>query len=174
MEIKVKGFKEIDAQLTALGSKTGSKILRASMLKASEPILSRAKSNVAAIPTGSGALHESLGKRFFAGKSQSNELDLPNLGGRFSVSIAPLRKSRTAIALYNLIYRKRTKGIRHGHLIEFGHRIVTRGKKIVKGSVPARPFLKPAIDSAGTTAIALLARELEVRIARQLRKNAKK
>ena len=174
MEIKVHGLKEIEAQLIALGSKEGTKIVRASMLKASEPILNRARSNVAAIPGGSGALHQSLGMRFFANARPVSEAGLPTLGGKMSVQIAPLRKDRKAIALYNLVYkpRRQRKGIFYGHLVEFGHRIVRGGQQ--RGSVPARPFLKPALDSGGTVAVAIFARELQERIARQLKKNAKK
>jgi hypothetical protein len=170
--VKVRGLKEIEAQLVELGSKTGTRIMRASMLEASKPILSRAESNAASLKTGSGALRESLGMRFSAGRSGSSEL--PNMGGRFTVQIAPFRKDRTAIALYNLIYKRKrpVRGIRHGHLVELGHRLVRNGREV--GSVPARPFLAPALQSGSTDAVAILARELQERIARQLKKNRRK
>jgi hypothetical protein len=192
MEIKVKGLKEIEAQLVALGSKTGTKILRASMLAAARPILSRAQSNAAAIPNGSGSLHKALGMRFFIGnRGGRGELGLPELGGQFSVKIAPLAKEKTAIALHNLYYKRNRKGIYHGHLIEFGHKIKRRtgetetfrgrrGRKYTRhitrelGSVPARPFLRPALDTGGTVAVAILAKELRERIDRQLKKNARR
>ncbi len=176
MEIKVKGLKEVEAQLIALGSKQGTKIFRASMLRASQPILDRARSNAGSIAKGSGALQASIGPRFTAGNKPVGELNLPNMGGRFAVQIAPQRGNKTATALYNLVYKRRrpVKGIRHGHLIEFGHRIVTRGKKEVRGSVPAQPFLLPALHGGANVAVSILARELEDRIARQLRKNARK
>lgn len=175
MDIKVRGLAEIEAQLKELGSKTGTKILRRAMLTANAPIIDRAKSNAAAIRGGSGALRESIGQRFFAGKSSTNELNLPNMGGRFTVQTAPLRKNKTATALYNLYYKRKrpVKGIRHGHLIEFGHRIVTRNGQ-TRGSVAPQPFMAPAAQQGGNVAVAILARELETGIARQLKKNAKR
>lgn len=196
MEIKVRGLKEIEAQLVALGSKQGTKIVRASMLRASQPILDRARSNVASISNGSGALHKSLGVRFYAGpKAGTGEIGLPAMGGRFSVKIGPFSRERVAVALHNLFYKRRRKGIFYGHLIEFGHKIKhgtgetvshkgTRGKAIARtyhrklareiGSAPARPFLLPALQSGSSVAVSILARELQERIARQLKKNAKK
>lgn len=168
MDIKVSGLKEIENQLQELGSKTGTRILRASMLAANRPILEQAKANVASIKDGSGSLHQAMGARFFAGQKQVNDLGVPEMGGRFSVQTAPIRKNRTAIALHNLIYKRNRKGIFHGHLLEFGHKTVN-GKQ-----VSARPFLKPALDSKGPGAVAGLASELKRRIELQLRKNARR
>jgi hypothetical protein len=173
LEIKVTGLREIEAQLASLGSKQGTKILRASMLAASRPILQQAQSNVASIQGGSGALHKSLGMRFYAGQQNVGEDGVPAMGGRFSVQVAPITRNRVAVALHNLIYGRKRKGIFYGHLIEFGHRIVTRGQKIVKGSVPPRPFLKPALDSKGAIAVGRLADEIRTRIAKHLAKNRK-
>jgi hypothetical protein len=192
MEIKVSGLKEIEAQLVALGSKTGTRILRASMLAAAKPITEQAKSNVAAIQGGSGALYQAIGQRFFIGnKAGTGELGLPAMGGKFSVKIFPFSKNRTAIALHNLVYGRKRKGIFYGHLIEFGHKIVRRtgetstsrgrrGRSYTKyltrelGSVPAHPFLGPALRSKGAASVQLLADELRVRIDKQLSANARK
>lgn len=192
MEIKVSGLKEIEAQLVALGSKTGTKILRASMLAATKPILEQAKANVAAISGGSGALHQSIGQRFFIGnKAGTGELSLPSMGGRFSVKVFPFSKNKTAIALHNLVYGRKRKGIFYGHLIEFGHKIVRRtgatttfrgrrGRTYTKhvtrqlGSVPAHPFLLFALRSKAQESIRNLSDELRVRIDKQLKANAKR
>jgi hypothetical protein len=168
MDIKVSGLKEIEKQLSELGSKTGTRILRASMLAANKPILEQAKANIASIQNGSGSLHQSMGARFFAGQKQVNDAGVPQMGGRFSVQTAPIRKNRAAIALHNLVYGRRRKGIFHGHLLEFGHKTVN-GKQ-----VPSRAFLRPALQSKGASAVALLAEQLRIRIDRQLRKNAKR
>lgn len=60
-----------------------------------------------------------------------------------SVQITPVRSNRKAMAMYLAYYRRNSakqvvSGIRHGHLVEFGHR--TRDG----GFVAARPFLWPA------------------------------
>jgi len=164
VEIKVTGLREIERQLKELGSKTGTKILRASMLAANKPILEQAKSNVAGISGGSGALHKSMGDRFYAGKAPADGLfDVPSMGGRFSVITAPMKKNRTAVALYNLVYKRKRRGIFHGHFLEFGTE-----------KIKARPFLKPALDSKGPGAVQSLADELRKRIAKQLAANRKK
>lgn len=186
--VQVRGLKEIEQQLIMLGSKAGTKILRRAMLKATEPIAEHAKQTVAGWEGGSGALHLSIARRFTAGRAKSffSEFLLPALGGRFNVEIAPRRKNRTAVALHNLFYGRRRKGIFYGHLLEFGHRIGTRstgwlhklsgrGKKGGQslGRVAAKPFLKPALDARGSEAINIMAEELRVGIDRELRKRAK-
>lgn len=191
MEIKVTGLKEIDAQLKALGSKTGTKILRASMLAATKQIVAQAKSNVAAITDGSGALHQAIGARFFIGNRAGNgESNLPDMGGRFVVKIFPFSRNRTAVALHNLVYGRKRKGIFYGHLVEFGHVIkrrtgevtLTKGRRgrVYKkhatrllGSVPPHPFLVPALRSKGSAAVQDLADELRKRIDKQLKANRK-
>lgn len=161
MQIKLSGLKEVEAQLRKLGSKEGTKVLRAAMLRAAKPIEDQAKSNAAAISEGSGALALSIGRRFVVGKQKAFAL-LPDMGGRFTVLIAPLIKSRTAIALYNLFYHRKRRGIFHGHFAEFGTK---RSRK--------QPFLKPALDSKGPQAVAVLADEIRKGIESLLRRRAK-
>jgi HK97 gp10 family phage protein len=161
MQIKVRGLKEVEAQLLKLGSKEGTKVLRAAMLRATKPIQDEAKSNAAAIPNGSGALEKSIGRRFeISGRGVFGEGLLPNLGGKFNVSIAPLRSSRVAIALYNLFYQRKRKrrGIFHGHFVEFG----------IRG--PARHILSRALNSRGPQAVSTLADEIKSGIDRLLAK----
>jgi hypothetical protein len=170
LEIKVTGLKEVEARLASLGKKQGTRILRASMLASAKPILEQAKTNVASIEGGSGALHKAMGMRFYAGeKSVPSDLFVPNMGGRFTVQITPVKRNRVAVALHNLVYGRKRKGIFYGHFIEFGRRIVTRGKKEHKGDVTPRPFLKPALDSKGPQAVGMLADEIERRIDKYLK-----
>jgi HK97 gp10 family phage protein len=84
------------------------------------------------------------------------------MGGLFTVSIAPIAKSRTAIALYNLFYRSKRRGIFHGHFAEFG---TQRSRK--------QPFLKPALDTKGPQAVSILAAEIKKGIDSLLRRRAK-
>jgi hypothetical protein len=161
MQIKVSGLKEVEAQLLKLGSKEGTKVLRAAMLRATKPIQDQAKANAAAIPSGSGALEKSIGRRFeIGGRGVFGEGLLPNLGGKFNVVIAPLKSSRVAIALYNLFYqpKRKRRGIYHGHFVEFG----------IRG--PARHILQRALDSRGSQSVQSLASEIKAGIERLLKR----
>lgn len=162
MTIKVTGLRELEKQLQALGSKDGTRVLRAAMMRAAEPIQKQAQINAAALPNGSGALEKSIGRRFVIGTQKSASQFLPDLGGRFTVVIAPLKTSRVAVALYNLFYRRKRKGLFHGHFVEFG---TNRSKK--------QPFLAPALNARGPQAVAVLADEIRKGIERLLKRRAK-
>lgn len=151
MQIKARGFKELEAQLLKLGSKEGTKVLRRAMFTATKPIEDQSKANAAALPTGSGSLVKAIGRRFVTGTTGGIFSGLlPNLGGKFSVVIAAVRNSRVAIALHNLFYKRKRRGIFHGHFLEFG---TVRSKRF--------QFLRPAIDARGAEAVSKLASELK-------------
>lgn len=162
--IKVTGLKEVERELLKLGSRDGTRVLRQAMLRATKPIEDQAKLNAALISKGSGALEKSIARRFVVGKGDSFFSGvLPNMGGRFTVVIAPLKKNRVAVALYNLFYQRKRRGIFHGHFVEFG---TERSSK--------QPFLKPALDAKGGQAIDSLASEIKQGIARLLKRRARK
>lgn len=166
MSVQAHGLREVEKQLIALGDKRGTRVLRRGMLSAAKPILQQAQQNISTRRRGSGALHQSLGMRFSAGKPGSRGLfsfGEPPLGGTFTVEIGPRRSDRTAIALYNLFYRRRISRIFYGHFIEFGF-TARSGRRVS----PA-PFLKPALDSKSSQAVTLLGSELRKGIARLLR-----
>lgn len=189
--IKVSGLKEVEKQLRLLGAKEGTRVLRAAMMRATKPIEDQAKANVAKIPNGSGALEKSISRRFVIGRQQSS-LFLPDLGGRFAVVIAPIKSNRVAVALHNLFYKRKRRGIFYGHFIEFGHRIA-RGARLKRSAVAitravARgdfsglstgmakpmPFLRPALDARAPQAIAALGNEIRAGIKRALKRRAKR
>jgi len=167
MKIEVTGLQDAEEAMLRLGSKDGTKVLRRSMLKANEPILARAKANAAALTRGSGALQKSLGMRFVVGQQNRPTVLLPPLGGRFTVQVMPMAGNRTAIALYNLAYRRRIGGIWYGHLIErgFKHR---SGRQIA-----ARPFLAPALHAETNNAIGIFVREMGLGIERATKRQAR-
>lgn len=159
MTIKVTGLKEAEAQLRKLGSREGTKVLRAAMFRATKPIEDQSKANAAAIPGGSGSLALAIGRRFVIGMQRAFSSFLPALGGKFTVVITPLRKSRVAVALHNLFYKRKRRGIFHGHFVEFGpHK---------------QPFLKPALDTRGAQAVNSLASEIKKGIENLLKRRAK-
>jgi hypothetical protein len=158
MTIKVTGLREVEAQLLKLGSKDGTKVLRSGMLRAAKPIELQAEANAAAIPNGSGALEKAIGRRFqIAGRAVFGEGQLPSMGGRFSVVIAPIRNSRVAIALYNLFYKRKRRGIFHGHFVEFKNN-------------GGRHILSRALNTRGAQAVQSLASEIKVGIERLLKR----
>lgn len=195
MTVKVRGLKEIEQQLIALGSKEGTRILRRATFLAGVPIEERAKARAAALPNGSGAMEKAITKRVTAGPKASFGVS-PEMGSRFSVEIFPKAKDRVAIALHNLFYGRKRKGIFYGHLLEWGHRIGTRktgylrkltagarrrfkdgraaGGAASGGTVAPRKIFEPALKAGAGRAIVIFRREVIAGIERQLKRNAKK
>lgn len=161
--IKISGLKEVERQLLKLGSKDGTRVLRAAMFRATKPIEDQSRANAAAIQKGSGSLEKSIGRRFVIGKEKRSVFAqvLPSLGGTFTVIITPIKKSRVAVALYNLFYRRKRRGIIHGHFLEFG---TSRFAK--------KQFLKPALDARGSQAVNALADEIRKGIENLLKRQA--
>jgi HK97 gp10 family phage protein len=157
--VTVRGLKELEARLRDIGSVAGTKAMRSAMFTATKPILDRAKANA---PSRSGALRLAL-SRTFAIKSTGGGLlfgDAP--GSRFLIFIGPKVKNRTAVALYNLVYKPRRprRGIFHGHFLEFGTKSGTR----------RTDFLKRALESSANEAVRRLADALKKRIDAAARK----
>ena len=118
------------------------RLLNASMRSAAKgTILADAKQR-AASSDGSGALSTALGMRTSPKRAL---LSKRRSGG---IYITPIRHNMAAIAKYVSFYGRNSagvvvSGIRHGHLVEFGH--ATRGG----GHVAAQPFLWPATSKKG-------------------------
>jgi HK97 gp10 family phage protein len=145
--IKVTGLKEIQQQLINLGSIAGTKAMRGAMRAATKPLLQKAK---ATAPSRSGALREALAQTFSVSAFGS--------GSRFSILVGPKVKNRTAVALYNLIYRTKRRGIYHGHFLEFGTATGTK----------ATGFLRNALESTAQQCVSLLGSEIKKRIDKAL------
>lgn len=65
---------------------------------------------------------------------------------------AALRNGKTGIWEGIRVGPQPPKGA-HGHLVEFGHRMVTHDGRVV-GNVPAHPFMRPAIRAQKGAAVA--------------------
>lgn len=162
MEIKVKGLKELQQQLINLGSITGTKAMRGAMRAATKPMLLRIKTTV---PVSSGALQAAERQVFFVsnffsplrwfGGGASGD------GSTFTIKIGAKVRDRTAIALYNLVHKRKRprRGIYHGHYVEFG----------TKSGTPRRDFMRNAAESTAERCVVLLASELGKRIDRALK-----
>lgn len=159
MTVTVRGLKELEARLRDIGSVAGTKAMRSAMFTATKPILDRAKTNA---PARSGALRLSL-SRTFGVKSTGGRFTFGDgPGSIFSILIGPKVRNRTAVALYNLVYKPRRprRGIFHGHFLEFGTKSGTR----------RTDFLKRALESTANEAVGKLAEALKKRIEAAARK----
>ncbi len=194
MEVKVSGLKELQKSLIEIGAVAGTKSMRSAMFVATKPIMEQAKANTAKF-TRSGALRESISRTFGIKVASGFLFGSDRDGSRFSILVGPKVKHRTAITLYNLVYKKRRpiRGIFYGHFLEFGHRIATkktgylsraktlaginrasrRGKSQGLGRVEARPFLLPALLSRADECTRLLAETVKKRIENAANKAAK-
>lgn len=153
VDIKVTGLKELQKKLIEIGSVSGTKSMRASMMAATKLIQDRAKSTA---PRRSGALATAIGRTFSVKNSSGSIFTGEGSGARFSVLIGPKVKNKTAVALYNLVYKRKRprRGIIHGHFLEFG---TARGVK-------ATNWLRNALQTVAQQSVDKLAEQLKRRI----------
>jgi len=152
------------------------RILNQAMTASAKSTMVPMAKQLARVGDGSGALSESIGIRAVS-KSKARR---SGVVGR--VEMVPVRNNRTAMAMYiDHYYTARgrsapakmlTSGIRHGHLVEFGHAV--KGG----GFVAARPFLWPAaraqLSPYTSRFAAFLKKKTEAAVRRAARKRAKK
>lgn len=152
MDVQVKGLKELEDRLIEIGSVAGTKAMRSALFTATKPILDQAK---ATAPKRSGALGVALTRSFVTEAGSES-------GSKFTVKIGPKSKNRTAVALYNLVYKPKRprRGIFYGHFLEFGTR---RGTK-------ATHWLRNALQSRATQAVESLSGALKKAIDKAARK----
>lgn len=130
--IKLEGLKELDRKLANLDSKTGFKVLRATMMEASKPMFVLAKTNA-----------NSTGIRGFDAGATAAAMSryVKKINERRTVLfLGPKNKSKKALNLWNAKHGQNIKRLNHFHLVEFGSS---------KG--PAQPFLRPAFDATKTS-----------------------
>jgi HK97 gp10 family phage protein len=162
MDFKVSGLQELEKRLIEIGTVAGTKAMRSALFTATKPILEQAQ---ATAPTRSGALKQALARTFSVNAKavpQFGDFGVSSGGSLFSVSVGPKVKNRTAIALYNLVYKRRRprRGIYHGHFLEFGTK---RGTK-------ATHWLERALRSRASEATTKFAEALKKRIEAATRK----
>jgi hypothetical protein len=131
-EIKVEGLAELEARLLELDAVAGKKLLTRVTRRSLLPLRRAAVGNATRLSR-SGALAQSVK----IGNVRAG------LGETVAAQVGPRKADRRAIALHNLYYRRRRKGIFYGHLVEFG--FAPRGRAARK--VAGRPFLGPAWDA---------------------------
>jgi hypothetical protein len=116
--ISISGIKEIDQVLRGLPQQLTHQILGTAHADAAKPLISLASQKA---PFRTGNLSRSIGAK----KSNLKKVGILGL-----VQVGPLRGGNK-------------KGY-HGHLIEYGHRLVKRGRQI--GYVIGKPFMEPSFN----------------------------
>lgn len=131
-DIEVAGLKELEARLLELDAVAGKRLLTRATRRSLLPLRRQAVAN-ARSGSRSGALAEAIKVVTVTPKS----------GETVAVQVGPKKKDRRGLAVHNVFYGRRRKGIFYGHLVEFG--FTARGRAARK--VPGRPFLQPAWDA---------------------------
>lgn len=152
----VEGLKDLDDKLTILGTKVADRTIKSAGRYAMKPVLDSAKSNLES----SGSVDTGILKDSIALVSRSARFDQPfpiEIGLKIKARVA-LKGSESAasslgsgsVKIRGLTFRKIGKKLvtggaaRRWHFIEFG--VPSRG-------IPARPFLRPAMDQNSQTVL---------------------
>ena len=175
MNLKIEG---LDAAMKALQAafpkdpKRQRSLLNQAMSQSAKKTIIPVAKSLAMQGDGSGSLSEAIKPRAVSlGRSRA-------AGVPARVQVTPVRSDKKAIGMYiDYYYNRRgkaapphilTSGIRHGHLVEFGHR--TRSG----GFVSARPFMGPALSTAGSSYVRVIARNLERKVEAAVRRKRKR
>lgn len=108
-DIKIEGMAELEARLLELDALAGRKLLRRAVRRSLIPLHKAAKANAESIAK-SGALAQAIK----IGNVTAQGLEA------VAAEVGPKRKDKRALALRNIFYRRRDKGIYYGHIVEFG------------------------------------------------------
>lgn len=124
-EIKLTGFKELDRELQKLPAKLQKKIMGKAVRESSKIVLKAAKRN-----------------------APVRTKEWPGMVYKHPPgALRKFIKIRRAKRTKNIIRDRISTGKFSfwGHLVEFGHDLIRNKRKI--GSVPAKPFMRPAFDA---------------------------
>lgn len=149
----------VETALAALGEvarTVRNKVLRKAVNAASRLVLDAAR---ALVPKDTGMLRKSLGVRIqtYRGSGKVVAVIGPRTG------YTRTRSGTQQTALGRKIKETGRNPSKYAHLVEYGHALVRGGK--VAGSVPAKPFLRPAFETnkgqLAETMSRLIAQEIE-------------
>jgi HK97 gp10 family phage protein len=143
--VSVRGLRDLQAQLTELGAEVAQKTLAKAARKAFLPVLEAA---VAKVPVDTGLTRDNI-KIMVSKPRQGDSVVVVGL----RIAKAPPRQRADGSVASSPDWR--------WHFIELGTK-----------SVPARPFLRPALDQNADQVVSGLKVELEKAIAQVLRKRA--
>lgn len=161
MPVQVQGVAELVGRMKSLPDKLRNKGMRSAMKAAARPIVQATKSMA---PVQTGLLRQSVASVVVKSKDSYSAL----IGMRHTVGSSKKgRGFRPSKKVIRAIKKTIASGgasrsadpARYAHLVEFGHNIVTRSGK-GGGRVAAKPFMRPGLQSAASSAEQILAREL--------------
>lgn len=155
MAITLKGLKAVQAQLKSIEAEARPKLMRSAMRAAFKPVLEDA---MARVPVDSGELR--AGIKLSSAKVKSDGLAV---GLTVSSNTTALKQARTAAAAFGEAQSKSLPPARRWHFVELG--------TARKG---ARPFLRPALEANQQGVIDDLAKQLDKKIRRAIKKRGKR
>jgi hypothetical protein len=172
VRLRIDGLAEVRRVLEQVPPELRDKVMRVAVGRAAGPLVSAIKLH-AGRSVRTGALRESIGAVVRRSKGGT---------GVYAV-VGPRRgyyRGGKAVAKVGAA-RGADQPANYAHLVEYGHHAVARkvgtslrkGTATVVGFVPAKPFMRPALASAGEAVLTELARGVEDGIARQLRRLVK-
>ena len=175
MAVRIDGLEDVERAIRAAFPDDVQKqrgILNQSMSAAAKKTMLPVAKQMAFNGDSSGALSESLGIR-------NQRINKVLAKGRAAgVEMVPVRRNTKAIAKYiDYYYTRRgktpttdivTSGIRHGHLVEFGHKV--KGG----GFVGPRPFMWPAAQSQMQSWVGEFQRQIRLKIEANVKRAARK
>lgn len=139
-DIQVAGLRELEARLLELDAMAGKKLLTRATRRSLLPLRRQVVANARTLAR-SGALAESV----------KIVTVTPRGNNAAEVQVGPKKKDRRGVALHNVYYRRKRRGIFYGHLLEFGHRVGTRSTGwLVKLSRRRRGYSAPRTSGSGT------------------------
>lgn len=146
-KVSITGLKEIDDVIKGLPKQLTHKIIGDAHALAAKPLINSAKLRV---PMKSGGLFDSIGVKR-TNIQKTNAIGL--------IQVGPIRGGSK-------------KGY-HGHLIEYGHKIVTKKGKTV-GFSRKFPFMRPAFNETNALVESRIAKALGSKLRNYMRKIIKK
>lgn len=161
--VEIKGLREVEQKLEILGGVAGAKVMRSTLFRASRPLLKAAQQGATRVQR-SGALAKSIRRVYL--RSTSGGV-FTGRTSRFTVSIAPKAKDRVAIALANMVYRRKKpiRGVYWGHLVEWGYTVWRTGRRM-----PGRGIFTSAARSGAEESITLFGRYIRRNVDRAMKK----
>jgi len=163
--VKVEGLTHVrDLLIKHIPAKARERVLVAAMRRSFKPVADLAKSKVVKV---SGSL--ALGMSTWKVSQKKKKKKVDTFG---SIEIGVKRSNKKALGTYLSFYspnaispEKLRKGVYHAHFVEYG---------IPGYGIPARPFLRPALDSQGQAGIQNFAKELRIGIEKEAKKQAQR
>ncbi len=151
VEVKIVGLQELEARLQEMDALAGQKLLRRVLRKIAKPLQERAKAGALSVSK-SRALFHSITTYTKREKGQQVAV----------IAVGSKAKQRQALAVHNVFYDRRRKGIFYGWMLDQDH-----------GNAAARPWWTPAVNASEGPATQAFTSELTKALDRIARRKTK-